>query len=478
VNRGQDHLAGNRALLALADCDKATRIGGNLPEIADLRTAAAGAVLADQRMQRQQAQLVAAAREHIEHGRLVTGEKLLARVNGFESRAALLMQDLDAKRSSLETALKAAAAAIASDDLENAARQILSARSHNADDSRVGSLTAQTTEALVDRVSDAIEAGRLDLAETLSRSLASLGGSSASIEHLVSGIAQCRQAWNCVDRGQPHQAAEILRRQAIVFPRAKWMSEAIKNLQQAADAISALRAGPLGLLSIRPNSPTEMPPSHSTGFQPLAAASRGLKTRDTAGSSVLPSKFILRVDGAGSFCVLRQPLLTVGSISSPRVPDLGLIAEPGLPLATIERSDDDYFIRGGTIAVNDRPAPNKLLVSGDRIALSPRCRMTFLLPAVTSTTAVLDLTGARFPRAEVRRVIMLDRDLVIGPGNATHVRVEDSPENIILHLRDGRLFCEAKLPVEVSCAPMDRNAGIPLDAHVRVGAVSFVVSRE
>jgi hypothetical protein len=58
------------------------------------------------------------------------------------------------------------------------------------------------------------------------------------------------------------------------------------------------------------------------------------------------------------------------------------------------------------------------------------------------------------------------------------VRVEDASENIILHLRDGRIFCESKLPVEVNGAAMDRMTGIPLDAHVKVGAVSFVISRE
>jgi hypothetical protein len=342
----------------------------------------------------------------------------------------------------------------------------------------VGTLVAQTNSELSRRVAEAIETGRLDVAEALCRSMARLSQTSGSTAHLTSAIAQCRLAWNYLDAGQPHQAAEILRRQSIVFPSAQWIKEALGQLRQAEEAMSALRAGPLSLLSLHPNSPTEAPPSRNTGFQPVPAATHGLKTRDTVESSVLPSKFVLRVDGAGSFCVLRQALVTIGSISSPKAPDLGLIAEPGLPLATIERADEDYFIRGSTVAVNDKPAPNKLLANGDRIALSPRCRMSFSMPAATSTSAVLDLIGARFPRAEVRRVILLDRDLVIGPGNATHVRVEDASENIILHLRDGRIFCEAKTPVEVSGAPMDRNAGIPLDAHVKVGAVSFVISRE
>ena len=385
------------------------------------------------------------------------------------------MHDLDAKRSSLETALQAASAAIERDDLETAAREILTARTYNSNDSRLAELVSQTVNALTKRVSSAIDSGRLDLAETLSRSLSRLASESGSIEHLIRGVEQCRLAWGYLDRGQPHQAAEILQRQAIVFPSAKWIDAALKHLDQAEQALNALRTGPLSLLSIHANSPTETPP-RDTGLRPVPSSPHGPEARVTM--NALPSRFILRVDGAGSFCVLRQPTVTISSVSSPQIPDLGLIAEPGLPMATIERSDDDYFIRGSTVAVNDRPAANKLLANGDRIALSPRCRMSFALPSAATTTAVLDLTGARFPRAEVRRVILLDRDLVIGPGSATHVRVENSSENIILHLRDGRIICESKSPVQVNGAPMDRITGIPLDAHVKVGAVSFVINRE
>ena len=155
---------------------------------------------------------------------------------------------------------------------------------------------------------------------------------------------------------------------------------------------------------------------------------------------------------------------------------MGLLAEPGVPVATIERREDDYFIRGSAVAVNDRPGTGKLLANGDRIALSPRCRMSFNLPSAASTTAVLDLIGCRYPRADVRRVILFDGDVILGPGLATHVRVEEAEENVILHVRDGRLFCEAKTPVEVNGAPMDRIMGIPMEAHVKVGSISFAVS--
>jgi hypothetical protein len=210
--------------------------------------------------------------------------------------------------------------------------------------------------------------------------------------------------------------------------------------------------------------------------QRLKPQIHGQAARATAEKSSLPSKFTLRVEGAGSLCVFRQPVVTIGPISSSQQPDLGLLAEPGIPVATIERREDEYFIRGNALAVNDRPGSGKLLASGDRIALSPRCRLSFALPSAASTTAVLDLTGSRFPTADVRRVILLDRDIILGAGLSTHVRVEGAEETVILHVRDGRLFCESKSPVEVNDGPMDRMTGIPMGAHVKVAGVSFVVS--
>jgi hypothetical protein len=183
------------------------------------------------------------------------------------------------------------------------------------------------------------------------------------------------------------------------------------------------------------------------------------------------------VDGAGSCLVLRQPVVTVGPISSSKLPDVALIAEAGAPVATIERVDEDYFVRGSVFAINDKPAGDKLLTNGDRISLTPRCRLGFLVPSAASTTAVIDLIGARFPRADLRRVVLMDREVVIGPGMTSHVRCDTTPEPIVLHVRDNRLFCRTSGEVEVDGKPMDRVQGIPLGAHVRVGLVSFVVTK-
>ena len=487
VQRGRTHLLADRVTQAQADCGKGEQLGGNLPDVAELRGAISNAVIAQQRNARKRALAFAAAREHIERGRLAAGEQLLANFGStslMESRAAVLMQDLTSKKAAVESALRNAMAAIERDDTESAARELLHARDADAADIRVIELAAKVSDLLEDRAVDAINSGRLDMAEPLVVQLSRLShGEASQSEVLAKTLQHCRAAWSHLEHGEFGEAGEILRRLATIHISAKWIAEAVKLAQQADDATRELRTGPLGLLGVHPDASTGVP-NRGPGASPVLQAAQARHGRGVrATDETLPSKFVIRVDGAGSFLVLRQPVVTIGPVSSSRIPDVGLLADASSPLAMIERSDDDYFFRSESAAatINDRPAgatTGKLLNSGDRIALSPRCRMSFAIPNLASATAVIDLTGSRFPRADVRRVILLDRDLILGAGSATHVRVDDAEGNVVLHLRDGRLFCEAKLPVEVNGAPLERTSGIPLGAHVKIGAVSFVLTRE
>jgi len=145
---------------------------------------------------------------------------------------------------------------------------------------------------------------------------------------------------------------------------------------------------------------------------------------------------------------------------------------------TIERNDEDYFLVAQQgVTVNDKPVTRKLLADGDAIALSPRCRLKFSLPHAASTTAVLQLSGTRLPAGDVRQVILLDRSLVIGAGSSAHIRVDGLAEPIVLHVHDQRLICRSSVDVLVDERPLGRSRGIPVGAHVKIDAVSFVVTR-
>jgi hypothetical protein len=202
-----------------------------------------------------------------------------------------------------------------------------------------------------------------------------------------------------------------------------------------------------------------------------AAGSPQMPAASMQREELLPSQFVLHADGVGSFLVLRQPAVTIGPVGGAVASDIGLIAEPTLPPLTVERVEDDYFLRSG------KDGKGKLLASGDRLELSPRCRLKFSVPNQVSTTAVLDLSGARLPRLEIRRVILMDQDLIIGPNSASHVQVSGISESMVLHVRHGRLYCQTRLPLMVDDVAGDVNFPLPLGANVKTDGLSFAVAR-
>ena len=89
---------------------------------------------------------------------------------------------------------------------------------------------------------------------------------------------------------------------------------------------------------------------------------------------------------------------------------------------------------------------------------------------------MLSLTGARLPRGDARRVILLDRELILGPGPTAHIRVDELSGPVVLHVRDGRLCCRSREAVRVDGRPAHPQAAIAMETRVEIGPVSMVVT--
>jgi hypothetical protein len=153
--------------------------------------------------------------------------------------------------------------------------------------------------------------------------------------------------------------------------------------------------------------------------------------------------------------------------------------DANVPIVTVSRLDDDYFLRAGeAVPVNDAPTANKLLCDGDRISLGNRCRITFRRPSAASGSAVLDLAGARLPGAAIRQVLLMDREIIIGPGAAAHVRVDDLAAPVVLQRRGEGLYCRSAAEICVDARRAGNATDISPGAHVQVGSLHFVVARE
>jgi len=472
--RGQEHVDAGRVVEAAADCEKAQTLAGNMPQVAQLRRAIADATAKRMDDDRARGQALVAARRHIDAGQLTMGGNRLAAADG-DARADSLQQEIESKRAVLQSALTKASAALAAGDWENAVDQLSGLRRQFPADSALRELSAKINQQVTAKITSALEGGRLDLAAALLGRLDRLAHPSVELDQLRAALQQCRAAFELVRETEAQQAMEILRRLAPLWPKAAWMKPAVGHLEQLTDSLKELRSGPLALTGL---APTPIDP-HQTVMPEPAKAVTQTPMAPKIPSAPTGSRFVLHVDGVASFAVLTQPVVTVGPVSSSSAPDIALLAGAGMPTISISRTEDDYFLQAREpVLVNDKPTTGKLLTSGDKINLGPRCRVTFRRPSAASGTAVLDLSGARLPRGDVRQVILADREILIGPGSTAHVRSDDLGQAAILQPARGKLTLRSAEAIQIDGQPAPKQTDIPTGAHVRVGPVSFVVTHE
>ncbi|MGA2502060.1 MAG: hypothetical protein ABSH20_30320, partial [Tepidisphaeraceae bacterium] len=469
VSRGREHLAAGRLGQADADSQKAARLAGNTGDVAKLRVAVAAATAAVRQADREQAQALAAARQEIRQGHLSAGQRILANLG--ETRPAVgLLQDVAQQQATVDALVARTNECLGRDDWEAAVDELAKAPPAAGTDLRVRELSGQVKKKVSQRITEALRSGRLDVAGSLLARLQRLACGSVETEQLQRIVHQCRMAWVHVSAGDLQQAQESARRLAAMLPEAPWLDAAIVSMKQAGEAMEQLRAGPLGFVDS--GEPRQRVPRPAF---PEAAAAVAIPVCQGPKAESLPARFLLQVDGVGSFLVHRGARVTVGPISSSPACDVGLLTEAQTPVIAIERIEDDYFARSSVpVAVNERPTTGRLLATGDCVALSARSQLVFRLPSPASTSAVLDLKAGRLPRVDVRRVILMDRELVIGPGAAAHVRCDEATEAVVLVIRDGQLVCQARRGLLIDGKPAGMSAAITLGLPVRIGEVGLV----
>jgi len=475
MTRGRRWLGMDRPADAAADADKVIRLAGQLPEAVELKARATQAMLGEQQRHRRSAEVLAKARLHLHQGRPGTAQQVVKFGELSTGGLQVIMADLHEHGQRLEAAANAAHAALARHDYDAAINELVAAQRLDPANARVTELVARTHRELSEQATAAFNEGCLDIATSLESKLTKLMPGAIDVEQFRHALLQLRQAWDAIERGQPRRAEEHLRRIQSAMPHAKWITDTTDRLSVAATALESVRSGPMGLLAgarvgtgdtIAPPQPSMAP-----RFVPSPSPARG---------APLGNRLLLQVDGAGSFVILRDHAVSIGPISSSSRVAVGLICEPNTPTLTIERVEDDYFLRSlaGGVMVNDTPTQSKLLSSGDRLALSPRCRMVFAMPVPASTTAAIDLSGARYPRGDVRRIVLMDRDVVIGPGGAAHIRVDSLNDPVVLVHRDGQLFLRGGTAVTMGEQPIDENTPLQPGQPIRGAGFGFVITAQ
>jgi hypothetical protein len=480
AKRGRENLESERIQSALADCNKAEKLAGNTEEVARLRSAICSEM--EQKRLRDQHRTfnVNQAKRNIDNGWISVGRQILDEADDNDSRAGLVLRQANVASLELNEAITKADQAIGRNDLDSAIDIIMQTGLAGNKNDKVIELVSRLRSLAIVQIRESFNLGRIDRARSLWQKVSPIANGTTEISELGTALSQCRKAAEFVALGRPREAVRLLRKARVICPSASWLNAVTEQTRQAAELLDELAASPLGL-DLSSDTGNEKDTGGDEPIDKLIADTNAFRqeTKTPAGAdSPLLSKFVMEIDGVGSFLVLRDRRITVGPISSPERPTVGLMADPNIPVATIERIDDDYFIRSsGAIRVNDVTTTNKLLVDGDRIALSPRCRMKFHLPNPASTTAVLILSGARLGRADIRQVILMDRDVLIGPSGGNHIPAEFLDETIAMFAQNGKLMCKTAKKVIVDDKPAGSSAGIPVDKQIRIGQMSFVLTK-
>jgi hypothetical protein len=481
AKRGRENLEAERIQLALADCNKAEKLAGNTADVAKLRSAICSEMEQRRLRSRHRSFKVAQARQHIQDGWISAGEEILKDAGDEDGQAGIVLQQAAIERLHTSEAVTKAEKALLRNDLDAAIDFVLKTGAAGSQNEQVVELVSKLRLLAARQIKENFDSGRLDLAHSLWQRVSPIADGCSEISELGSALSQCSKAAEYVAAGRPREAVNLLGKIKLTCPSAQWLGTVTNQTKQAAELLDELAASPLGLDITRRQNMEDGIQRTDDESRGVSEVCRGQDARDSRAGrprhELLPSKFVLQIDGVGSFYVLRDASITVGPISSSARPTVGLMVDPNLPAVTIERSEDDYFIRSSSpVRVNDVTTTNKLLVDTDRINLSPRCGMKFNIPNPASTTATLSLSSSRLGRADVRRIILMDRDILIGPTEGSHILAESLDETVALFTQNGRLLCRTKDKILVNEKAVSPTAGLPINKQIRIGQISLVLT--
>lgn len=431
-SRVQDHLNAGNPRAALVDADRAMRLGGNQPNIVALRDEACSLMTADQNAKQARHQKIAAAKRCIASGDFSMGAKICQEVDEHGNTVVGLMHDAEINRKLVEAALDRGRKALKASQWEAALDSLDEMKRLQPTHPEVNGLVNDVARSIVRHIRTAFAKGRLDHAEMLLERIQRYAPDSLEVEELARAIGQCRDAAAATKAAELSTAIERLKSLKRIVPEARWLDGAVKDAETVARCIESLRTGPLGALHFQTAASTEtVAPKRPRSNPPM---------RVFEATPVIPENFLVHLDGAGSFLVVRGSRVSIGPQSRSRPADVQLLGQMGIPAMAIERLDEDYFLTSDApVLVNGKRTANTLLTSQNQVRLGRRGSMHFALPNSASTSATLDFVGLRLVGGNTKRVILMDDAIVVGPQPSAHIQSLSMERSMVIHFRNGEL---------------------------------------
>jgi hypothetical protein len=466
LKRGREHLEAGHLDAALADCGRAEKLAGNLPETAQLRASLSHAIYEARQSQGLTANRLMQAQKQLNEGWFSGVNEVLdgcsdRQAQGLKEAAQYAKAEYDALVGRIEEAL-------ANKDITAAARLHNKLATYGGHNGKFSDLRNRIETMAYRDIGELLKQGYLSQAAVVLGAFGDVAGQWGKLHPLGEAIFYCRKGAESLHLGQFSRAVVELKKAHMLYAGMSWLGKVIEQAQQAARASEAIEISPLGLLQTQAEA--SIPMREQVRYVKAAPAVAGLKkevccTMDKfENPNTATAKYLMQVDGIGAFIVVVGDCLTLGPISSRVRPDIGFVTSPDEPVKTIERMDGDYFLSPG----------KKLICEGDKIDISSRCRMKFTQPNPASGTACLSLSSAKLPRSDIQSIILLDREMILGPSRNCHIQSGHVQENMTFFVRGGKLFYQGSQAVMSSGIAMNPQDGIAEGKPVEIGSLRIV----
>ncbi|MEE8170324.1 MAG: hypothetical protein V3T70_07230 [Phycisphaerae bacterium] len=478
MNRAQEHMLAGRFPDALIDLEKAARCGVDDAAVAEWRARALKARDRRERRAHDDRHALHAAERHVSAGDLTQAGHHLERVENAASRRDRLLGEIDDRAEQARRAAAEARGAMKAEQYAVAVDRLVAARRDHAAAHDVIETADELAKRLSDRIRDAIAAGRLDAAALETNLLQRLNGGRPDTAELARAMGWIKQAGAAVRGGQFDDAAALMRKVSQIAP-GRWVKDVCDHLKKIDDHLSALAEGPLGLLTsgagVGGDSRRQPAAETLPGRAKVPASARSSDVPPVLGPVGLPKRLLLRIDGVGSFLLLRGDRIVIGRMDS--AADLPIRADLSHRHAEIIHAGDDYFLHGHAgVELAGAAVRRALLHEGDRIQLGRRVRMTFQRPSRKSPTALLKLGEGVRSVADVKNVILWSGPILIGSSTHCHIVARRNPSGLVLLERNGA-FQLRPMPGASAHVSLPGPLAVELGRPVVAGDLSLTLDR-
>jgi tetratricopeptide (TPR) repeat protein len=479
MERASSHLDAGRLENALLDVERAIEAGGNRPDVSEQREAIL-ASLRDRKTNEERArELLQSARRHLRNGSLHATRERLEQAPTNDAATTGLRNEADASQRKGASALKRACAHLERKEILEAveAAEILITHWGRNDDTHtlLSDLKIAGTRALL----SAFEGGDLHLATTLHHRLRAVLDDSVELRRFDEALDLSLRAQQGFGNGKFDEARTSLGRLDKLFPGVTWIVDALGDLSSVSDGLRSLRTGPLGDFDRQTAAPlTLTDETLQPAARPRANDTHPAPVPNPDSYEASTDRSLLWIDGLGTFLILQAPRVSIGRVGSTSRPDLALTADLAGYHAEISRSGEDYFVTAiqGDVRVGGRKVQKKLLTDDDALELGKRCRIRFGQPTSMSATALLDLRKGMRIEGDVKTIVLLDDNLIVGPGANCHIRAPMLNSRFLIQKGKDGLLCRAEQGIVVDGKDSGLDVEIQPGTRLQVEDLTFTVT--